>query len=587
MMTYYIRAEMKIHFWYLCIGFFDLFLFYCHQTFKMINTELRYIKRKKQLLFLSQNCFVHPSSAPPHQFCGTAQLLCVVPQSLAEPTLIYSITKTKVFIYCYMKLHTLFLVQRSQRPWNTDYLFLMIFGRNGLPQLACSVFCTLKHSLPVLGTQWSSQKLHLIFKAVYDNVALYLKPPFHLIVAHSPHGTQGRAGLFLHTNNRPKSHGSKVGGSVRKLLLPETPLPRAPVPCCQGPQGCPGCPGKDAPGPSPAATAGLGVPRAPTESGAKVGSVTGDAWRLPGLLGPGSRWPARPQAAAPGPPGAPGPAGPRPLTQAPAASCEGGAGTHVYTHAYIHIYACTCSLYTQVYRARTHIPFYICTQMHTPTTYKYTYMCTYSTCNPPEHVPTPTQTGRHKHPLTRRGAHPPSRCAPASPPDAGAGVPPALGHAHQRRPCAPLTWPGQRRAGGRRPATSRAGGGAAPPSCAAAGQDGSSSVRGGTAVKTRGGRRRCGHRPVTAPRCKGCGLVTLPLLCYYRFLSGSFGGHLPGSLGAAPLLTRCGEWRGFCCPKPSLAARTPVATSYGYKSLLVQRGLRQDYDETSVLLLFF
>lgn len=129
----------------------------------------------------------------------------------------------------------------------------MVFGRNGLLQLACSVFCTLKCRLPIFGTQRLSQKLHLIFKAAEDNTELFLSPLFDLIAAHSLHGTWG-------------------WGQT--------------VPSCQPlPQTC-------------------GI-----------------------------------QAAAQGTQGAPRGAGHRSFTQTPAASCDGGTSTHLYTHAYAYIYA--------------------------------------------------------------------------------------------------------------------------------------------------------------------------------------------------------------------------------------------------------
>lgn len=103
-MTYYFRAEMKSHFFVFC----DLLLFYCHKTPEIRNTELRCIKWKSiHCSFLKLFC----SSL----LRSSAQQFCAVPQSLTEPTLTHSITGTKVFIYCHMKLLTLFLVQMIKR----------------------------------------------------------------------------------------------------------------------------------------------------------------------------------------------------------------------------------------------------------------------------------------------------------------------------------------------------------------------------------------------------------------------------------------------------------------------------------------
>lgn len=119
----------------------------------------------------------------------------------------------------------------------------------------------------------------------------------------------------------------------------------------------------------------------------------------------------------------------------------------------------------------------------------------------------------YMHPGTPRlalpGAHPPPHPRLSHP---------SSGGAQQRRPCAPLTWPGQRRTASRRRTPSPAGGVSAPPSCAAAGQGGVG--RGGPGVTTPGGHGD--PRPLVEPRCKASGLVTLLLICYYCFLSGSW-----------------------------------------------------------------
>lgn len=119
----------------------------------------------------------------------------------------------------------------------------------------------------------------------------------------------------------------------------------------------------------------------------------------------------------------------------------------------------------------------------------------------------------YMHPGTPRlalpGAHPPPHPRLNHP---------SSGGAQQRRPCAPLTWPGQRRTASRRRTPSPAGGISAPPSCAAAGQGGVG--RGGPGVTAPGGQGD--PRPLVEPRCKASGLVTLLLICYYCFLSGSW-----------------------------------------------------------------
>lgn len=151
---------MNIYSLVLCIVFFEFHSLYCHESSEIRNTESSCWNGKSTCSsFLQHFCSAAFSSSAPVSQHGPGSMCSprCLSQHLCTPTPKWRSLFAATPGYSRAFWHTGFNTPETGTVYLCCYLELFItFGS-----------CTLKHRLPMPGTQWLSLRLHLIFNTVY------------------------------------------------------------------------------------------------------------------------------------------------------------------------------------------------------------------------------------------------------------------------------------------------------------------------------------------------------------------------------------------------------------------------------------